>query len=193
MGCPTYTAGVRVPKFVGEAVDWFVYLTWRQIFGYAFAVAGVVLTIYAVKVDPKHQLLIAVIAAFAQIMAALMFTRHGKADPTHAKRSVQRLITLGYRVSAAETAASNSFEGGAAAQRRDQMGLLSVELGYIGEAVREAVFDWTAFNDHLIELLSDDERRAAERYIAALTGQTGRPQTPPTAPTTPPTQESPTP
>ena len=152
------------------------------------AFAGAVLTIVAVIVDPKNQLLIAVIAAFAQIFAALMFTRQGKADPTHAKRSVQRLITLGYRVSAAETAASSSFESGAAAQRRDQMGLLSVELGYIGEAVREAVFDWTAFNDNLIELLSDDERRAAETYRAALTGATGQPPTPTPTPTpTPPT------
>lgn len=133
-----------------------------------FAAAGVALTIYAVRTDPKNQLLIAVVAAFAQIMAALFFSRQGKADPTHAKRSVQRLISLSSRVSRAESAATSSFESDAKDKLHGRMGLLSVELGYIGEGIRDAVFDWTAFNDHLFELLSDSERGAAASYIAAL-------------------------
>jgi hypothetical protein len=160
---------VRIPRFVRDAAEWWHYLTWRQIFGYVCAVAGVALTIIAVKVDPKNQLLIAVVAAFAQIMAATMFSRQGKADPTHAKRSVQRLIGLAIRVRTVEASAQDSFEGSyTPTQRRDHMGKVSAQLGGIGEEVANAVFDWTAFNEHLTDLLSDDERDAAERHAAAL-------------------------
>ncbi|OMC08031.1 hypothetical protein [Mycolicibacterium fortuitum] len=160
---------MRKPRFVTEAADWFSYLTWRQIFGYLFALAGIVLTIVAVKVDPKNQLLIAIVAAFAQIMAATMFSRQGKADPTHAKRSVQRLIALAIRVRTAEGTAQDSFEGSyTPTQRRDHMGQMSAQLGGIGEEVANAVFDWTAFNENLTDLLSDGERKNAERYAAAL-------------------------
>lgn len=160
VGGIAYTAGVRKPRFVTEAADWFSYLTWRQIFGYLFALAGIVLTIVAVKIDPKNQLLIAVIAAFAQLIAATLFSRQGKADPTHAKRSVQRLIRLGVRVTTAETAACNSFEGTAtASQRREHMGQISAELGYIGDGIYEAVRDWVAFNEPLNELVSEDQQK----------------------------------
>lgn len=165
---------MRRPRFVGEAADWFHYLTWRQIFGYACAVAGMTLTIVAVNVAPKNQLLIAVVAAFAQIMAATMFSRQGKADPTHAKRSVQRLIALAIRVRKVEAMAQDSFEGSyTLTQRRDHMGVASAQLGGIGEEVANAVFDWTAFNEHLTDLLSDDERHAAERHAAALRAAEG--------------------
>ncbi|KLI07895.1 MULTISPECIES: hypothetical protein [Mycolicibacterium] len=151
---------MRKPRFVTEAADWFHYLTWRQIFGYLFALAGIILTIVAVKVDPKNQLLIAIVAAFAQLIAATMFSRQGKADPTHAKRSVQRLIRLGVRVTTAETVACNSFEGAAtASQRREHMGQISAELGYIGDGIYEAVRDWVAFNEPLNELVTEDQQK----------------------------------
>lgn len=169
VGRTAYTADVRKPRFVSEAADWFHYLTWRQIFGYLFALAGIILTIVAVKVDPKNQLLIAIVAAFAQLMAATMFSRQGKADPTHAKRSVQRLIALARRTYTVETSAQESFEGSyTPTQRRDHMGQVSAQLGGIGEEIANAVFDWTAFNENLTDLLSDDERKNAERYTAAL-------------------------
>jgi hypothetical protein len=168
---------VRKPKFVAEAADWWLYLTWRQIFGYVCALAGIVLTIYAVKVDPKDQLLIAAFAAFAQVMAATMFSRQGKADPTHAKRSVQSLISLAIRVRKIEATAQDSFEGSyTPTQRRDHMGQVSAQLSGIGEEVANAVYDWTAFNEHLTDLLSEDERKNAERYAAALRAAENRVQ-----------------
>lgn len=160
---------MRKPRFVSEAADWWNYLGWRQIFGYIFTAAGIALTIYAVKVDPKNQLLIAVFAAFAQVMAASIFSRQGKADPTHAKRSVQRLIGLGLRVQMVEASVQDSFENSyTPTQRREHMGQVSVHLGGIGEDVRNSVFDWIAFNEHLTELLADDERVDAARHAATL-------------------------
>ncbi|WP_409436482.1 hypothetical protein [Mycobacterium sp. SMC-14] len=165
---------MRRPRFVGETADWFHYLTLRQIFGYLSAAAGMTLTIVAVNVIPENQLLIAVAAAFAQIMAATMFSRQGKADPTHAKRSAQRLIALAIRVRKVEAAAQESFEGShTPTERRDHMGTVSAQLGGIGEDVAGAVFDWMAFNEHLTDLLSDDERKAAERHAAALRAAEG--------------------
>jgi hypothetical protein len=160
---------VPKPQFLKDVSDWWRYLGAKQLAGYVFAMVGIGLTIWAVNVDKENQLLIAVLAAFAQLIAASLFAGKGKADPTHAKR----LITLGLRVGTAETAASDSFEKATTTtQRRDDMGQLSAELGWIGEGIRNAVFDWTAFNEHLKELLSDDEREAAARYAAAL-GRSG--------------------
>lgn len=161
---PLYTSivGVSKPRFVDEVGEWWRYLGARQLAGYISAMAGIGLTIWAVNVEEERQVLTAVFAAVAQGFAAFFFSGHGKADGAHARRAIGRLLGLADRVRSAEASATGSFERNiSASDRRDRMGALSVELSWIGEEVRSSVLDWIVFNEHLAELVSDDDRPKA--------------------------------
>jgi hypothetical protein len=113
-------------------------------------------------VTGPNQLLIAVIAIFAQGIAAFLFAGHGRAHPTHAKRALGRLLRLGERVKNAENDAQANFEGKnkSSEERQIQLGILSVELSWIGEGIYSAAADLIAFNEPLNELISEDQRKA---------------------------------
>lgn len=154
---------MQKPRFVTDIADWWRYLSAKQLWGCVFATGGIGLTFLAAFVNGNDKkLLIVVIAAFVQLTVANLFAGHGKADKTHATRAVGRLLSLADRVRTAEKSASASFERNIAAnQRRDVMGALSVELSWIGEVVRLSVIDWIAFNPHLADLVSDEDRPGA--------------------------------
>ena len=103
---------MRVPKpqrLVEDVSEWWRYLSAKQATGYGCALVGIVLTILTAVVTGPNQLLIAVIAIFAQIAAAFLFAGHGNAQPEFAKRAVQRLIGMAERVSKAEKVAQGQF------------------------------------------------------------------------------------
>lgn len=148
-------------RLFNEVSEWWRYLGVRQAAGYICALAGIVLTIFTAVTKGPNQLLIAVIAVFAQGIAGFLFAGHGKAQPEFAKRAVQRLIVMAERVSKAEKVAQDSFERKmSTSQVRDNMGILSAQFGYISDGIYGAVADWIAFNESLKELVSEDQREA---------------------------------
>lgn len=175
------------PRFITDIANWWRYLSARQFWGIVFALGGMGLTAWAAFVTAgDKKLLLVVIAVFFQITAAHLFAGHGKADKTHATQAIGRLLSLAAKVSGAEQAASGGFERDiSSSRRRDIMGGLSVDLSWIGEAVRLSVVDWVAFNPHLANLVSEEDRPGviadaetakAERVTASLPQM----QTPPT-------------
>ena len=147
-------------RLVNEVSEWWRYLSVRQTAGYICALAGIVLTIFTAVTKGPNQLLIAVIAVFAQGIAAFLFSGHGKAHPAYAKRAVERLLDLSARVINAEQMASTSFESKTMkpTQLRDNMGVLSVELSWTAEGIRNAVADWVAFNEPLVQLVDKKQQ-----------------------------------
>ena len=146
-------------RLIKEISEWWRYLGVRQTAGYASALAGIALTVFTATTKGPNQTLIAVIAVFAQAIAAFLFSGHGKAHPAYAKRSVERLLSLSARVINAEKLASASFESKTTtpSQRRDDMGVLSVELSWTAEGIRNAVADWVAFNEPLVQLVDKEQ------------------------------------
>lgn len=134
----------------------------KQAVGGFFALLGVVLTIVSAVVTGPNQLLTAVIAVFAQIAAAYLFAAEGRVHPSHAKRAFSRLLGLAERARQAERRAQDDFESNdkSAEDRQTQMGLLSVELSWIGDGLYSAAADWIAFNEPLNEMISEDQRKA---------------------------------
>lgn len=148
------------PKFVADIANWWRYLSARQLWGIIFAAGGMGLTFLAAFVPVSDKkLLLAVIAVSFQITAANLFAGYGKADKTHATQAIGRLLSLAAKINDAEEAASCGFERDmTSSRRRDVMGGLSVSLSWIAETVRLAVVDWVAFNPHLANLVSPEDR-----------------------------------
>lgn len=153
----------RLPKprrLAEEVTEWWVYLGWKQVLGYLSALGGIGLTIATALTKGPNQLLIAVIAVFAQGIAAFLFAGQGRAQPAYAKRAVARLLRLAARADRATKSASDNFEDKSLTptRRRDDIGRLSVELSWITEGLSDAVADWIEINQPLIELI-DKQRR----------------------------------
>lgn len=96
--------------------------------------------------------LFALLASFLQLSAAWVFSRIGRVDLTHAGSSLRRLIGLADRAErATESAESARAKGIPAAQVRDVMNQLSVELSVLQEGCVDAANDWTAALPELID------------------------------------------
>jgi hypothetical protein len=156
---------------------WWRYLSARQLWGYVSALAGVVFTLLTAVVTGPNQLLVAVIAVVAQGFAAFVFSSHGRAHPTLVQSAFNRLVALGQRVKTAENTAQASFESQElnADQLQTRMGIVSAELSWIGDGIYDAAADWIAFNEPLLELIDEKQRKeimraAKEAQKAAETG-----------------------
>ncbi|WP_079623324.1 hypothetical protein [Mycobacteroides abscessus] len=167
----------RPQRLVDGASEWWRYLEPRQAAGYICACIGIVLTIVTAVVPGGTQLLIAIIAAFVQGFAAFSIASHGKAHPSLARSAFGRLVSLAQKVKITESAVQTSFENKQLTvdERQTQMGILSNDLGWIGEGIYNAAADWLAFNQPLIELINEDQRKeimtaAKEAKSAAETG-----------------------
>jgi hypothetical protein len=155
---------LRVPnprRLSQEVGEWWRYVGVKQILGYFCAAGGIGLTLATALTKGPNQLLLAVIAVFAQGIAAFLFAGHGKAQPAYAQRAVSRLLGLAERSNNATVIASASFESKSVTptQRRDDLGFLSSELSWISEGLRDAVADWIAINEPLVELITEEMRQ----------------------------------
>jgi hypothetical protein len=155
---------VRVPKpqrLVDDVSEWWRYLSAKQSAGYVCAIAGISLTIATALTKGPNQAVLAVLAVVTQGIAAFLFAGHGKAHPSHARSAFGRLMGLAQKVRTTEKAVQDSFESKTLSsdERQTQMGILSNDLGWIGEGIYNAAADWLAFNEPLIELISEEQRK----------------------------------
>lgn len=105
------------------------------------------------------QALMVLLAILAQGGAARVFYGRGKADPSHAKRSTARLISLARRASQAEAIAQRLFEEKLpVGDLRQGLGILSTDLSWLQEGIIEAYEDWRIFHPDvtIAELEADD-------------------------------------
>ncbi|WP_344838890.1 hypothetical protein [Kribbella ginsengisoli] len=96
---------------------------------------------------------IALVSIVAQVGAGMAFSKDGKADPTHAQRSIGRLLTTAQRAKEARLLAEALYERKVtAAELRFGLGQLSTHLSYLEDGYAEAIADWGAFSPLAMEL-----------------------------------------
>ena len=138
---------------------WWAGLSLSQKCGGALVVVGVALTVALAGFSNTEkppaastQALVALLAIMAQLGAAAIFGKVGKADPKLAQRSVARLCSLGQRAGqariAAELLCSKDVPIGAV---REGMGQLSVHLSYLEEGFLDSIDDWRTFHSAAVE------------------------------------------
>lgn len=131
--------------------------------GVALTVAIAVLGSSSKPASASTQALLTLMAALAQVGAALTFARIGRADPTLARSAVSRLIRLARRaIEGRQLADGLAVHDAVPAELRAAAGRLSVHLSYLEEGFVESVEDWRSFHPATVKnvekgLSRDDE------------------------------------
>lgn len=145
-------------KAWAQVHSWWQERSLRQISGGALALLGVGFTVLVTWLGSQDhppststQALIALLAIIAQVGAAWVFGKDGRADPALAERSVARLMRLAQRSADARMLAERLTEKGATAgDLRNGMGLLSVHLSYLEDGFVASIQDWETFHPNAV-------------------------------------------
>ena len=121
----------------------------------AFVLLGAAATLYlaylgaeADKPPSRYEVLVlSGIAIVAQIVASFMWSRVGRADPSHARSSVRRLMQVHSRSDQARVRVERAFDLDISAREAHaELGVASAELSFIAENALLAVEDWKEFH-----------------------------------------------
>ena len=137
----------------------------RQTFGTIAFVLGFVFTLILAFSSSSESppsaassVVLVIIASLFQAASVYLFSGTNRADPSLVRTAVRRLDVLYVRTLQVRDKAQDSFERDRPTEARDKMGVLSVELDYIGEAITESRKDWAEF--HSAAVRSNDEEES---------------------------------
>lgn len=102
------------------------------------------------------------VAGALQFGGALLLDKSGRADPTHAKAAVSRLVLLASQAKRARLRAEHAFETQTGAPLKSSAGQLNVDLSYIEEGIALAAQDWALFHPDAIQKLDEEDQRPGE-------------------------------
>lgn len=126
----------------------------KQVLGSALLIVSAVFTVILAFLGASDApatraeiTLLAVLVLAAQGGSVWAFSGHGKADPTHAARSYNRLVRLGVRAANAQRIAESAYDSNSGvAHLRSTMGVLSTEFSWVQEGIVQSALDWKAFH-----------------------------------------------
>lgn len=95
---------------------------------------------------PSENAVLVILAGVLQIGGGATIAKVGRADPSHARSSVRRLLQIARRTSEARKQVEAAYDEQAHVKSRPLLGQVSVHLSYIEDAAVLAVEDWTEFH-----------------------------------------------
>jgi len=101
---------------------------------------------------------IALFTSIAQVLASFMWSRVGRAHPSHARSAVIRLWRSHIRAAALSLLAQKAYEEGTDDERRLQLGIITATLDAVAEDIGDSLDDWATLHPSVVDEIKNGDK-----------------------------------
>lgn len=135
----------------------------------AFALTSTLaLAIFSSKLKPISwalSLSLALVAGFFQLAASSKLREEGRANPTLARSTVNRLLNLIRKIDSISLQVDETLISSGIEKTEQQLRETRIHLGYISDSLKEQFYDWQQFHKEALEELLAEYEKYSKKQI----------------------------